>query len=199
MEYFWVELLIFFSNIYFAMKRQRIVKYLVLVLFVLFNYAAIGQGGIQKKRQLSDKIFFGGGLGMQFGSVTAINISPIVGYTPVDNLYFGLKGKYEYYKYSNYNTGTSIYGGSLFGMYSFFEAVAVYAEYEVLSLESLYFDPLQMQGHGDRFWLQSPLVGGGYIQSLGGRSKLMLMILWNLNETYGTYYSNPIIRVSFLF
>ncbi len=172
-------------------------KYLLLILIVLLNFFAIGQGDIEKKRQISDKIFFGLGLGLQFGSVTAINISPMVGYVPVDNLYLGLKGKYEYYKYGSYHSGTSIYGGSLFGMYSFFESVAVYAEYEALSLESVYFDP--MQGDAGRFWLHSPLIGGGYIQSLGGRSKVMLLLLWNLNDGYNSYYSNPIIRVLFLF
>ena len=175
------------------------IKKFLLFIFVVISLLTNAQGDIKKKRHLSDKIFFGLNLGMQFGYVTAIDISPMVGYKPVDNLYLGLKGKYEYYKHSEYSTGTSIYGGSLFASYAFFESIIVYGEYEALSMESAYFDPYQMHGSGDRFWLQSPLIGGGYLQSVGGRSKVMLLLLWNLNETYSTYYSNPIVRVSFIF
>ena len=148
---------------------------------------------------MSDKVFFGGGLGLQFGTVTAIEVLPMVGYKPVDDLYLGLKGKYEYFKHSAYATGTSIYGGSVFGMYSVFNALVAYAEYEILSLETSYFDYYQANTSSDRFLLHTPLLGGGIMQPIGGRSKIMILILWNLDDTYSTYYSNPIIRLSFLF
>jgi hypothetical protein len=175
------------------------VKYFIVFLMLCTGLSSMGQGAIQKKRRLNDKLFFGTGLGLQFGSNTAIEMTPMLGYQPVDNLYFGLKGKYEYYKNNNYNTATSVYGGSVFGTYAFFGAVLAYAEYEALSLESAYFDPLQVYGSGNRYWMNTPLVGGGYLQSFGGRSKVMILLLWNLNKTYDTYYSNPIVRLSFMF
>lgn len=174
-------------------------KYFIVFLLFCISLSSWGQGAIKKEHKLSDKLFFGAGLGLQFGSITAIEITPMVGYKPIENLYLGTKGKYEYYKNNNYNTGTSVYGGSVFGTYAFFETVLAYAEYEALSLESAYFDPQHIYGSGERYWMTSPLVGGGYLQSLGGRSKVMILLLWNLNETFGTYYSSPIVRISFMF
>jgi hypothetical protein len=173
-------------------------KLLLTIIFIISAVNIYAQGAIEKRHQLSDKVFFGGGLGMQFGTTTAISVSPIVGYKPIDDLYFGLKGKYEYYKYSRYNIGTDIYGGSIFGMYLFYESIAIYGEYEMLSLESEYYS-LYQPSSKSRFWLKTPLIGGGYIQSLSGRAKIMLLVLWNLNDNYNYYYSNPIIRLSFLF
>lgn len=175
------------------------VKYLLIFFIAFSNIIANGQGAIEKKRHISDKVFFGLGLGLQFGTATAIDFSPMGGYKPIDNLYLGLKGKYEYYKDNNYDLTTSIYGGSLFGTYAFFESALVYAEYEVLNLETAYFDPLQVYSTDERYWQHTPLIGVGYLQSVGDRSKIMLLLLWNLNESYNTYYSNPILRVSFLF
>lgn len=174
------------------------IKYILSFFIVLLGCTLYGQGGIEKKRNLSEKVFLGGGIGLQFGYVTAVEVLPIVGYRPIDDLYFGLKGKYEYFKHSSYPTGTTIYGGSVFGMYTIFDAMVAYAEYEVLSLESSYFNYPVNMGE-DRFLLQSPLIGGGFIQSLGGRSKILLLLLWNIDDSYTSYYSNPIIRVSFLF
>jgi len=183
----------------FIIKNIKHMKKLILIIILILPAANIfAQGAIKKKHELSDKVFFGGGLGMQFGTTTAISISPIVGYKPIENLYFGLKGKYEYYKYSRYNIGTDIYGGSIFGMYLFYESIAIYGEYEMLSLESEYYN-LYQPVNNKRFWLKTPLIGGGYIQSLGDRAKIMLLVLWNLNDNYSYYYSNPIIRLSFLF
>jgi len=174
-------------------------KILLSIVLIFSFYYATAQGAIKKKRQLSDKVFFGMGMGLQFGTYTAIELTPMIGYMPINNLFFGAKGKYEYYKNNNINAGTSVYGYSIFGTYAFFNSVLAYAEYEAISLESAYFYSSLVSPDGDRYWLHSPLVGGGVLQSLGGRSKIMLLLLWNLNQTYGNYYSNPIVRVSFLF
>lgn len=177
-------------------------RYIVVGFFVFFSYMAYGQGEIKKKRSISDKVFFGAGMGMQFGTITAIEFSPTVGYIPLDNLYLGVRGTYEYYKNNAAaydNASTEIYGGSLFATYAVYKNILAYGEYEILSLESAYFDPTYQPGSSERFLLKTPLIGGGFMQSLGGRSKIMLLLLFNLDETYGLYYDNPTLRVSFLF
>jgi hypothetical protein len=40
-------------------------------------------------------------------------------------------------------------------------------------------------------------VGGGIKQEIGVNSFLTLMLLYNLNETVNSPYSNPVIRVGF--
>ncbi len=174
-------------------------RFLIFISLLICSQVSLGQGAIKKTRSLSDKVFFGGGMGLQFGTLTAIEFSPMVGYTPVNNLYLGLKGKYEFLKNSNLDASTTIYGGSFFAMYAFYQSVVAYGEFEALNLESVYFDPLQIHGSRDRYWAKTPLIGGGFIQPVGERSKILLLLLWNIDESYGSYYSNPIVRVSFLF
>jgi hypothetical protein len=168
----------------------------------------------EEKPPLRDRIFFGGNFGLQFGTVTNIEVSPLAGIYLTPRLAVGPGIKYEYFK-SNYPGfvpyETHIYGGTVFARYMVIrdlsEAVGLglniglfgHAEYEMLSLESRYFQigaPPDAEG---RFYLHSILLGGGIYQPIGRRGGLLLMVLWNLNETASSPYSNPIFRIGFNF
>ncbi len=172
--------------------KQIILSFLV----IICSYNVNGQGAIEKQSNISDKVFFGGGIGLQFGTYTGIEISPMIGYKPVDQLYLALKGTYQFYKDSRLDYSTDIYGGSLLAMYIFFERIILHAEYEALSMDKSFYYPYLDEG---RVWVGSPLLGIGIRQTLGQRSAVMLSLLWNLNENYYSPYSNPIIRVNFMF
>jgi hypothetical protein len=174
-------------------------KLIVILIWLAFPVIVFSQGAIEKKSRLSDKIFFGGGLGLQFGTVTIVDVSPMVGYKPTNNWFIGVKGNYQYYNNNSIHESTQIYGGSLFTSYILFENVALYAEYEALNMETAYFDPYHTQSTNHRFWVHSPLVGGGFSQSLGERSKLLILVLWDLNNSYYSPYTNPIIRLTYLY
>ena len=163
---------------------------------------------------LKDRIFFGGNFGLSFGNITSIVISPLAGYHITPRLAGGLGVRYEYFR-SNYPGfvpyDTHIYGGSVFSRYmiinniseavglrGFNSGLFLQAEYELLSLESEYFDianPLPNR----RFNLHSVLVGGGLYQHIGSRSGFLITVLWNLNESYNSIYANPVIRFGFNF
>jgi len=146
-----------------------------------------------------DRLYFGGSLGLQFGNVTYIEVSPIVGYRVTEKLRTGVGLRYIYYKYDDdfliraYES--SIYGGSIFGSYYILPNLFAHVEFEMLNLDV----PNNVSNNGDynlvREWIASTMVGGGYAQSLGGRSALTIMLLWNLTEEQYTPYSNPVIRV----
>lgn len=173
------------------MKRITLLFYIA-----FFSIIVNGQGAIEKQSTLSDKIFFGGGIGLQFGTYTGIEISPMVGYKPVEQLYLALKGTYQYYKDNRMDYSTDIYGGSVLAMYVLFDRIILHAEYEGLSIDKSFYYPYV---DDDRVWVGSPLVGIGIRQALGQRSAIMLSLLWNLNDNYYSPYSNPIIRVNFMF
>lgn len=145
------------------------------------------------------KIIFGGNLGLQFGGETRIDLSPEIGYKITENLIAGVGVSYQYYKSKLYNYSTSLYGGKVFSRYYIMKNVFGHAEFETLSLESDVFDPKGIHGDVDRFWIQSLLVGGGYKQPIGQNSALIITVLWNLNDTPDSPYSNPIIRIGFVF
>ncbi|MDX2443158.1 MAG: hypothetical protein QNK30_05110 [Bacteroidales bacterium] len=164
----------------------------------------------KKKPESQHKFIFGGFFSFQFGSVTNIVVSPIVGYRVFPRLTVGVGFKYEYLKDKYYNFDTHVYGVQLYSRFYIIKELSdilpggvrlglfAHVEWEALSLEREWFDVTCPTCPG-RFWLNSFLVGGGIRQPIGGRAGVYFVVLWNLNETINTIYSNPIFRVGFTF
>lgn len=161
----------------------------------------------QEKTEITwkDRLFFGGSLGLQIGTLTIIEVSPQVGYRLTSRLAVGLGIKYEFYKDSRFSPPikTNIYGGSIFASYVLWKnflsegsSIMAHIEDEALSMENKYFKVGNADG---RFVLNSFLAGGGLRQRMGKRSYANIMILWNLNQTNLSPYQNPIFRISFQF
>lgn len=141
-----------------------------------------------------DNLVIGGSLGAVFGNVTLIDVAPSVGYLLTDNYLVGISARYMYYEDRTYAPAfiykTNIYGGGVFNQYFFLENFLAHAEYELLNLDS----PININ---KRINLSSFFVGGGYRSSLGGNSYASILVLFNLNDSAESPYTNPIIRVGF--
>lgn len=141
-----------------------------------------------------ERLFFGGNLGLYFGSLTYINVSPTIGYRFSERLGAGLGPAYSYYsdkRDKNYTYTTNTYGGRLFGQYLITDQLMAYSEYEMINVEvpNLLFTRLVRKN------ISSLFVGGGYLQRFGsGNSGISLMILYNVLESDYQIYENPIIR-----
>lgn len=152
---------------------------------------------LHKENSFKSHLFFGGGFGLQFGSVTLIELSPLVGYKVTPKLGIGVSPTYKYYSYNNSYYSSSrlennIYGGSIFARYMIFENIFAHAEYE-----SLFYN-IKVSGYPtDMRQYNSLLVGGGYRQQISGNAAMNIMVLWNLNDTPDSPYTNPIIRIGF--
>ena len=154
-----------------------------------------------------ERLFFGGHFGLMVGTITNIELSPIVGYRFTPRLSLALGPKYQYYKEGIF-INTHIYGGRAFARYMLIKdlnnliplnlnaGLFFHTEYEGLSLEEKYFGSLGYEG---RFLLNSVLVGGGVSQPVGDRGALNITVLWNINGTDNTPYTNPVIRIGFNF
>ncbi len=146
------------------------------------------------KTPFKERLFFGGNLGLNFGSLTYINISPTIGYRITDELGVGLGPAYSYFsdnRDKNYKYTTNTYGGRLFGQYQLLENLLLYSEYEMINVEvpNLLFTKLIREN------ISSLFVGGGYTQPFGnGNSGVTLMLLYNVMESDYRIYENPIIR-----
>lgn len=163
----------------------------------MLAHAQIQEKGFDKTR-----LFTGGNLGLQFGNYTSIDVSPILGYKFTKRFAAGIGGVYQYYSYKDknfpiYNFRTDIFGGKVFSRFYLFDFLFAHAEYEFLNLETKYFDPNNMRHNGERFWVHGVLVGAGYAQQVGLNSAFNIMLLFNINETIDSPYSNPIIRMGF--
>lgn len=165
-------------------------------LFLLISSTSIAQDSLKTRRGSSrapfwDKVYVGGNIGLQFGTVTFIEVSPLAGYKFTEDFSAGVGITYQYYRYKDnfYDFETNVYGARVFGRYLFTDNLFGHVEYEHLSLEAFDFFPRR------RVEVGSLLAGGGYMQRLGANSAIVAMILYNFTESVYTPYQNPIIRI----
>lgn len=176
------------------------IKIKLFILFVLMTVCSVAQNNNmlpknEPKERIRDKIFVGGNFGLQLGTSTYIEVSPLVGYNITPKLSAGIGVTYQYFHYNDgyYNLETNVYGGRLFGRYLINNYLFVHAEYEYLNLEAFDFYPRR------RVDVESILGGGGYMQRFGRNSALVAMILYNFTESVYTPYNNPVIRMGVIF
>jgi len=150
-----------------------------------------------------DRIYVGGNMGAEFGSVTYVELSPLFGYRITDKLSAGFGVTYIYWKDNLYNVSTSIYGGRVFGRYNIFDFLFVHAEYEMLNLDCFH---VENQGgiaviNQERAWVPGLLLGGGLRQPFGNSgSGAYVMGLYNVLDSDCSPYASPfILRVGIAF
>ncbi|MEQ8362706.1 MAG: hypothetical protein RH948_07535 [Cyclobacteriaceae bacterium] len=130
---------------------------------------------------LKDRLYFGGGFGLNGGNDSFgnryfyVGLNPIVGYMITPQLSSGLGLQWQHYSYPDFNTKIDQYGVSPFVRYNFGQLFA-YMEYNVLNTPT--FSNTERRNF-DRF-----LMGLGYSQPLGRRGSLNAMAL------YDVIYSN---------
>ncbi len=175
---------------------SKIVSLIILVVLTANLYAQEETPPVKPKVPFRERIFTGGNIGLQFGTVTYIDISPKIGYKLTDKAAAGIGATYIYVsdkRYKGYEYTTDIYGGRVFAQYQVFENVMAYSEFEVLNAEVI--DDLTYKL--SRQNIPSLLAGGGYVQPIGGSSNVVILVLWNLLESRYSIYQNPIIRIGF--
>ena len=125
--------------------------------FLLFVGIFCLKVSAQSTSKISDRVHFGGSLGLSIGSgFTNIVVAPSVIYDV--NQYFsagaGLQGSYV--KWQN-NFESYIYGASLIGLINPIEQVQLSAELEQLRVNTTYPDNFK-----DNFWNTALFLGVGY-------------------------------------
>jgi hypothetical protein len=205
------------------MSRKPI---LILFLLILLSQLSLGQESQpQKKQDFWRRISVGGNIGLQVGTVTAINVSPEIMIRVVDQFHLGVGFTYEYLDARHYFMDTAgnylsfksnVYGGKIFARYylrslfdNFLGNIFAHAEYEYLYYTRPYIsDPTGIiyDAYGNTYRkgldvieINSLFVGIGYEQPFSDRAFMDIMILYNLNETYSSPYSNPVFRLGFGF
>jgi hypothetical protein len=143
-------------------------------------------------RPLKDRLWFGGGLGLQFGTYTSIQASPMVGYKVDQDGKFsvGTGITYQYTSDKRYTPAYSysLYGYRLFTRYRVIEQAYIHAEF--LHMNAPYY--VATLDSKARLWVPHLLLGGGVRQPIGGVSTLNLQILWEvLQDPNSVYRGTP--------
>ena len=139
--------------------------------------------------------FTGGSLGLQFGTITMVDVSPQFGYYIFENLSVGMGLTYQYVADRRYmpREDMHVLGGRVFSnvYLPIYNSIFAHGEYEYMAYNTNLFNST-----GLKEWItvSNVLAGIGYRQRLYGRSAMTLMILWNFNESQYNLYNNPVIR-----
>jgi hypothetical protein len=163
----------------------------------------------KEKSPFSERLVFGGDIGLSFGSITYIKLAPVVGYRITNRLTAGVGPIYIYESYKNYDLKTSTYGGKAVASFTILRGsslpaiaglgdVVLHAENEVINIEPYYTNGSYYY-FGNRLWIDNVLLGGGITQYIGSKFGVSIFILWDVTQNYYSPYSNPIFKFGFSF
>lgn len=167
----------------------------------------------QKKKFVRPKFFdhtyVGGGIGIQFGSYTRLDFSPLIAYEVNKIFMAGIGFSYLYARdrYPNgYIQQANMYGGRVFvrlipirNVLSNGDGFFIHGEFEMLNVES---PSSSNKVIPVRYNVPGYIAGLGYQQAIGRRAFTYLSVLWNFNTNTPPDrpypYYNPLVRFGFL-
>mgnify|MGYP001605852528 CR=1 FL=1 len=198
-------------------KKYAIRSGMLILILLLINTNIIAQSKVKEVKKFSDKIFFGGSVGMVFGSVTRVDILPHVGMWVLPQWAIGVGGRYTFRKenYSIIGGESKPYKAHIWGVSGFTQIMPfpdldkafkigihggpiLQGEWEGLYLDKGVINPtLPNKGKG---WVHLILVGAGYHFPIGEKAGINILAMWDLtNSQYSPYTSNPMLRISISF
>lgn len=172
--------------------------FLLLGLGVQFASYAQREIDPEAKFSFKDRSYYGGNLGLQFGNVTLIDLSPLVGVMLSSKFSTGLGATYQYYNDNRFQgTAGSSFGGRAFARYNLLPNIFAYSELESINWNAYNYGLDNFQ----RTWTDAFFIGGGYFAPFGPRGGANFTFLYNLNHSNReSYYSEPyLMRVGFVF
>ena len=187
--------------------KPKIIIFIALISIILSVSPLSAQRIDNGAPALKERLFYGGSLGLQFGGITDIQLSPVIGLWVLPRLSVAIGPDYRFYK--DHYGRTDILGGSAYTQIVIIQdlnnliplgmhyGIFLQAEDELLSLESLYWKTPPVKS--DRFFINTPMAGAGITQPIGKRTSLNMAVLWTLVTPEYDMYSNPEIRVSIIF
>lgn len=179
-------------------------------IFALLLLMPLGtQAQTEYGETLVSRLYAGGNFGLGFGTLTSIDVSPMIGYNINRHFSGGVGATYMYYSYRNY-TGqserASFYGGRIFGrivpLPDMLPNIFLHGEIESINNERWVeneFGAFEFK----RAWTPAVPVGAGFKQMAGENSFFSITILWNLLDDgtqASSIYGGPLLyRVGFIF
>ncbi|MFB9078314.1 hypothetical protein ACFFLS_16600 [Flavobacterium procerum] len=173
-------------------------KIFFVILTALFSSYATAQQNyvIDNKNHFWDKVQFGGGLGLGFGSgYTDISIMPSAIYNVNEIVAAGVGLQFGYLNSRNYYE-SYVYGGSLITLVNPIPEVQLSAELEQVRVDTRYEANVNRPAFSDSYWNTALYLGAGYRTgnvTIGARYD----VLYNPNKSlYGSGFM-PFVRVYF--
>lgn len=174
------------------------------ILLFFLSFAGLASGAFAQREidpeatfSLKERGYFGGNLGLQFGTVTLIDVSPLAGLMLSPKFSMGLGATYQYFDDQRFQGAAgSSYGGRAFARYNVLPNIFAYSEVESINWNA--YNP--RSDDFQRRWTEAFFVGAGYFAPFGARGGANFTFLYNLKHSnWNGYYSEPyLIRVGFV-
>ena len=134
--------------------------------------------GLTGAAAANDRLWFGGGVGLSFGTVDWVEIAPLVGYSVTERLSFGGGVLYRYREDGRLpdSPSTNDYGANVFARYRVGPWLFAHGEYEHLSYEFVLPDLSKDRDEFDSF-----LAGPGVYRPIGNRTSFYALGLYNFS------------------
>lgn len=147
-----------------------------------------GSAPTKKKdaRTFRERLVFGGGLGVGFGSQTSIQIAPQIGYRTTDRWINGVGINYMYFNANGFSQ--SIYGAGVWSRFFVLDGIFLATEFESLNRE-VYTPQQGVYRRNVPIWL----VGAGYFSGGDGLG-VGIQLLYDLIGDPWSPYQSPIVR-----
>lgn len=173
-------------------------KKIIFLVFVLFSVMNLKSQSF--KNEYGERFYVGGGFGIQIGTYSSFSASPHFGHYLFDKASVGVGLNYQLFRENIFGTVSflNIYGARLFARYEPFEKIFAQAEYELMTYRT---DEFSATREIETIIANGLLLGAGYRQFFGHStsSNTYIMLLYNVNHTIYTPYSNPVFRVGLEF
>jgi hypothetical protein len=127
----------------------------------------------------TDKLIFGGWFGAQFGTVTSVNISPIVGYKISERFAAGIGVGYQYFNYKDNYEKDNVLQLSVWGRYKITDQIFAHVEPQNI-IASYKIDAPNGYYDKGQISYNKFLVGGGYRTPITERSSFTIMLLYDV-------------------
>jgi hypothetical protein len=139
-------------------------------------------------------MFFGGTVGVSFGSYFRLSVQPMVGWNLTQKFSAGFKLGYEYINDKRYTPTVTWhnYGASTFGRFRFIPQAYLHAEFAYVN-----YGAKTEHYENERVWVPFLYVGGGYIKSLTPKTALFVEVLFDVLQDSNSPYEawQPMISI----
>jgi hypothetical protein len=180
------------------MRVQRV--FLVAAIGALLAAAALAQEpgerqpmppgwDTQGPHSSGENLFYGGYVGLSFGSVQYVELSPMVGYRFSPDFGAGVGLLYRYREDNRYEPSMSLsdYGGNIFARYYIGSGVFAQAEYDYTNYE---YVPNSLDSGTKRETYSGMLAGLGFSTAVGRGTGVYALVLYDFNYS-GSNVNNP--------
>ena len=140
----------------------------------------------------TENIYYGGNLGLSFGNITYIDISPMIGYQVSDYYSAGVTFTYQYFNDKRIDISGNVIGGGIFNRFHITEEFFLHAEYQNLSYSEL--NAISDNGSNDRLTVPYLWLGAGFNQRVGGSAAIFVSFLYDVIQDPNGLLQNPQIR-----